>query len=48
MRRHPNYLLAAYKASGTGYRAAFAIAADAYSIRCMTGLYEVEIDREVD
>lgn len=38
---------AAYKASGTSYRAALAIAADAYSIRCMTGLYEVEIEPEV-
>ena len=47
MRRHPNYILAAYKASGTRYRAALAIAADAYSIRCMTGLYEVEIEPEV-
>ena len=45
--RHPNYILAAYMASGTWTCARLAIAGDAYSIRCMVSLYEVEIEPEV-
>jgi hypothetical protein len=36
--RHPNYILIAYR---------MAIAADAYTIECMPGLYEVEVEPEV-
>jgi hypothetical protein len=49
--RHPNYILAAYMASGTrstDYRSSpFLIAFNAYTMGCMAGLYAVEVEPEV-
>ena len=44
--RHPHDILAASMAAGTR-PGALAIAANAYSIRCMAGLYEIGIEPEV-